>query len=338
MNRAKLDPKRLVLSEGAHEKVLRAAQVILDEGFARVVLLGERAQIEARIVELDLHLDGVEIVDPRTSPRTRAYAEEYLRLRERKGATLAGALAAAADPSVFGAMMVHFGEADALVAGVGQSYPETIRPALQVVGMRPGVSRVASLFMMVVDERLIFFADPTVNIEPTAEELADIAICTADEARRFGVEPRVAMLSFSNFGSVSHPLVAKVQRATRLATERRPDLVIEGEMQADTAVNPDLIREHFPFSRLRERANVLIFPDLQSANISYKLLQRLGGAEAVGPILMGMRKPVHVLQRGCEVKEIVHMAAIAVIDAQGETTAQRPVEHHTVAEPEMAPV
>jgi malate dehydrogenase (oxaloacetate-decarboxylating)(NADP+) len=218
--------------------------------------------------------------------------------------------------TVYGAMMVRLGDADALVAGISQHYPDTIRPALQIIQMRPSCTRVVGLFMMILKGRVYFFADTTVNIDPTAEELAEIACLTAEVARRFHIEPRVAMLSFSNFGSVRHPLVEKVRQATELVKERDPTLVVDGEMQADTAVVSELVREHYPFSCLKTPANVLIFPDLQSANIAYKLLQRLGGAEAVGPILVGMRKPVHVLQHGFEVKDIVNMAAIAVVDAQ----------------------
>jgi malate dehydrogenase (oxaloacetate-decarboxylating)(NADP+) len=218
--------------------------------------------------------------------------------------------------TVYGAMMVRQGDADALVAGISQHYPDTIRPALQIIQTRPNCSRVVGLFMMILKDRIYFFADTTVNIEPTAEELAEIACLTAEVARRFQIVPRVAMLSFSNFGSVRHPLVEKVRKAAELVRKREPNLMVDGEMQADTAVVPELIQEHYPFSDLKGPANVLIFPDLQSANIAYKLVQRLGGAEAIGPILVGMGKPVHVLQHGFETKDIVNMAAIAAVDAQ----------------------
>jgi malate dehydrogenase (oxaloacetate-decarboxylating)(NADP+) len=237
-------------------------------------------------------------------------------MRQRRGVTRADARSAMRDPAVWGAMMVHMGDADALVDGVGKHFPEAVRPALRVIGKRPDVARVASLFMVMARDRVYFFADPTVNIDPTAEELADIAIMAAEVAHRFNQVPRVAMLSFSNFGSVKHPFVEKVTRATRLVRERAPGLMVDGEMQADTAVVEELIDELFPFSTLEGGANVLIFPDLQSANVAYKLVQRLGGAEAVGPILMGMRKPVHILQQGCSTRDVVNMAAIAVIDAQ----------------------
>jgi malate dehydrogenase (oxaloacetate-decarboxylating)(NADP+) len=213
-------------------------------------------------------------------------------------------------------MMVHAGDADALVSGVTQHYPDTIRPALQIVGMRSDLSRVSGLYIMIVKNQVYFFADATVNIEPTAEELAEIALCAAETAKRFDIEPRIAMLSFSNFGSTKHPLAEKVKKATEIVKQRSPGLVVDGEMQADTAVVPEIIEGTYPFSSLKGGANVLIFPDLQSGNIAYKLLARLGGAEAIGPVLMGMSKPVHVLQRGCEVNDIVNMAAIAVVDAQ----------------------
>jgi malate dehydrogenase (oxaloacetate-decarboxylating)(NADP+) len=258
----------------------------------------------------------VTIVDPAVSPRLDGYAEELFRLRQRKGVTRAAARELLRDKTVFGAMMVRRGEADALVAGVTQHYPETLRPALQIIQVRDDVSRVAGLFLMVLKDRVFLFADTTVNIDPTAEELAEIAMLAAEVARRFHIEPRIAMISFSNFGSARHPFVDKVRRATEIVRRRSPGLVIDGEMQADTAVVPELMREVFPFSPLEGDANVLVFPDLQSANAAYKLVYRLGGAEAIGPILVGMRRPVHVLQHGSEVKDIVHMAAVAVVEAQ----------------------
>jgi malate dehydrogenase (oxaloacetate-decarboxylating)(NADP+) len=217
--------------------------------------------------------------------------------------------------------MVRLGDAEALVAGVSQHYPDTIRPALQIIQMRDGATRVAGLYMMIFKDRILFFADTTVNIDPTAEELAEIALGAAEVARRFHVEPRVAMLSFSNFGSARHPQVEKVRRAVEIVRREAPGLVVDGEMQADTALVPEILEEQYPFSVLRGGANVLVFPSLESANVAYKLVQRLGGAEAIGPILVGMRRPVHVLARGCEVKDVVHMAAIAVVDAQEAAAA-----------------
>ncbi len=316
INQAKRDPKRVVFPEGENEKVLRAAHILVDEGIARPVLLGNPERIRSVAEELGIALEPIEIIDPPQSSKFEEYAQELYQLRQRKGVTISEARTLMRNPTVYGAMMVRKGDADALIAGVTQHYPDTIRPALQIIQMRDGVSRVSGLFMMILKDKVYFFADTTVNIEPTAEELAEIAICAAEVARRFHIEPRIAMLSFSNFGSAKHRFVEKVRQATEIVRARAPDLMVDGEMQADTAVVPELIEEHYPFSTLKGGATVLIFPDLQSANIAYKLVQRLGGAEAIGPILMGMRKPVHVLQRGCEVKDIVNIAAIAVVDAQ----------------------
>ena len=316
INQARREPKRVAFPEGEHEKVLRASQIILDEGFAHPVLLGRKEKIEKLVADLDLHLDDIEIVEPESSGKFEEYAQELYRLRQRRGLTLTDARRMMRNKTVYGSMMARLGDADALVCGVDQQYPDTIRPALQVIQMRPDCSRVVGLFMMILKDRIYFFADTTVNIDPSAEELADIAILTAEVARRFNIEPRVALLSFSNFGSVRHPLAEKVRLATDLIKQRAPQLMVDGEMQADTAVVHELIADHYTFSDLTSPANVLIFPDLQSANIAYKLVQRLGGAEAIGPILVGMNKPVHVLQHGFEAKDIVNMAAIAVVDAQ----------------------
>jgi malate dehydrogenase (oxaloacetate-decarboxylating)(NADP+) len=316
INQARRDPKRVVFPEGEHETVLRASQTIVDEKFAQPVLLGRKDKMQELILEHELRLSDVEIVDPDVSEKFEEYSQALFQLRERKGVTLTDARRMMKNKTVFGAMMVRQGDADALVCGISQHYPDTLRPALQIIQTREDCSRVVGLFMMVLKDRTYFFADTTVNIEPSAPDLAEIAILTAEVARRFNVEPRVAMLSFSNFGSVRHPLVDKVSEATRLIKEKAPDLMVDGEMQADTAVFHDLIEKHYSFSSLTKPANVLIFPDLQSANIAYKLLQRLGGAEAIGPILVGMKKPVHVLQHGFEAKDIVNMAAIAVVDAQ----------------------
>jgi malate dehydrogenase (oxaloacetate-decarboxylating)(NADP+) len=213
--------------------------------------------------------------------------------------------------------MVHMGDADALVSGVSQHYPDTIRPALQVIKVRKDVHKVSGLYGVVTRKgELLFLADCSVNIEPTAEDLAEIALCAAAAARRFDIDPRVAMLSFSNFGSTRHPQCEKMRRATELVKQRDPSLMVDGEMMADTALSPEALERDYPFSTLKGGANVLIFPDLASANIAYKLLMKVGGAEAIGPILMGMSKPVYVLQRGAEVEDVVHITAIAVVDAQ----------------------
>jgi malate dehydrogenase (oxaloacetate-decarboxylating)(NADP+) len=239
------------------------------------------------------------------------------RLRHRKGVTRREAEELIFNRNLFGSLMVRMGDADALISGLTEHYPDTLRPALQVLAVRPGLRRVSGLYLLISQRGdLYFLADTTVNIEPTAEDLAEIAMTTAEMARRFDVEPRVAMLSFSNFGSTRHPLAEKVRLATEMVRKRMPGLMIDGEMQADTAVVPEIIEQTYSFSFLKGGANVLIFPNLEAGNIAYKLLMRIGGCEAIGPILMGLSKPVHVLQRGSEVNEIVNMAAIAVVDAQ----------------------
>lgn len=213
--------------------------------------------------------------------------------------------------------MVRLDEADALIGGLTKHYPDTIRPALQLIPVREGLRKVAGIYLLITPKgHLYFLADATVNIEPTAEDLAEIAIESSEIARRFDVEPRIALLSFSNFGSTRHPLAEKVQRAVEIVRKRAPQLVVDGEMQADTAVVPEILEQTYPFSSLQGGANVLIFPNLEAGNVAYKLLARLGGCEPIGPILMGLSKPVHVLQHGAEVNEIVNMSAIAVVDAQ----------------------
>ena len=313
--RAKKDKKRIVFPEGEEVKILRAAERLVDEEIAKPILLGRPDVIRSRMRELGLDLDGVEIVDPESSGKLEAYAKELYGLRNRRGVTHKEAGHLLRNPNMFGSMMVNLGDADAMVAGISQHYPDTIRPALQVIRVKTG-ARVAGVYMMVFQNDIKFFADTTVTIDPTPEDLAKIAIEAAEVARRFNVEPRVAMLSFSNFGSTKHPLVDKVRRAVELVREQDPGLVVDGEMQADTAVVREILTGDYPFSRLKETANVLVFPSLEAGNIAYKLIQRLGDAKAVGPILVGLKKPVHVLQRGAEVDEIVDMAAIAAVEAQ----------------------
>ncbi len=316
INKAKSDPKKVVFPEGDNEKILRAAQTLVEEGIAKPMLVGDRKKIEQKMAEMGMELD-VPIIDPTDNEHTDAYAEELYQLRQRKGLTKSEALRILRrkSRSHFASMMVRMGHADTLLGGIDTHYPETIRPALQVLGKQQGLSSVHGLYMMVFKKEVYFLADTTVTIDPTAEELAETAILAADKVRMLDIEPRIAMLSFSNFGSVNHPQARKVRRAVEIVKERAPELMVEGEMQADTAVVPELL-DGFTFSKLKTTANILIFPDLNSGNICYKLLHRLGGAEAVGPILMGMNKPVHVLQRGDDVHDIVNMAAIAVVDVQ----------------------
>ena len=317
IQKARRQPMRIVFPEGEESKILRACQILLDENIASPILLGREEVIHARIEEARLHVEGVRIIDPATSPELDRYAKEFYRLRNRKGITVDEARAKILDRNYYGPMMVHTGDADALVSGLTQHYPDTIRPALQIISVREGMHRVAGLYMLITHKSDVYFlADCTVNIDPSAEDLAEIAVCTAEAARRFNVEPRVAMLSFSNFGSTRHPLAEKVRNAVKLVHQLAPSLAVDGEMQADTAVVPEILAGTYPCSSLKGGANVLIFPDLGAGNIAYKLLSRIGDCEVIGPILMGTSKPVHVLQRGAEVNDIVNVAAVAVVDAQ----------------------
>ena len=315
--RAKAAPKRIVFSEGEHEKILRASFQIVEEKIARPVLIGRAAVIAAKLADLGIHHFVPEVVEPAGSGRLETYVEEFYRLRRRRGVTVGEAREQMTNPNYFGAMMVRLGDADGLVAGVSQHYPETIRPALQIIKVRENVRRVSGVYVILTKQQAYFFSDTTVNIEPSAEDLAEIALLAAEVARDFNFEPRVAMLSFSNFGSTRHAQAEKMGQAVERVKKLHGEIMVDGEMQADTAVVPEIIQEDYPFSTLKGGANVLIFPDLGAANIAYKLMMRIGGAEALGPIVVGLSKPVHVLQRGAAVDEIVNMAALAVAHAQG---------------------
>ncbi|MEX1247381.1 MAG: NADP-dependent malic enzyme [Anaerolineales bacterium] len=315
MQRAKALKKkmRVVFPEGEDTKVIRAAAQVEEEGIAHPILVARPEVVEEEINNLGLRYKPA-LVDVRKFDRMPAYIKAYYELRQRRGGTLANAEKQLRDRNVFGAMMVKMGDADAMVSGLTFDYPEVIRPALQIHHTAPGMTRACGVYIMIVDQRVYLFTDATVNIEPTAEDLADIAMLAADFAKQIGLEPRVAMLSFSNFGSTPHPLSEKVRRAVALLQKRAPQLVVDGEMQADTAVVADIIEKRYPFSRVKD-ANVLVFPSLEAANVSYKLLNRLGKAQTIGPILLGMGAPIQVLQTGDEVRDIVNMAAVAVLDA-----------------------
>jgi len=315
MTRAEQDPQRIVFPEGEDPRILRAARILADEGIAHPILLGDPDAIRRQADDAAVTLEDIELANPRTAPDRDAMAQELWQRRQRRGITLREARAQALDPMYYGLLMLRSGRADALVAGADMSYPDAIRPALEVIGAEPGRKHVSGIYMMIFRQQTFFFADTTVNIDPDAETLAEIASATASFVSRLGVEPRVAMLSFSNFGSVKHPAADKVKRAVALLHEREPGLQVDGEMQADTAVVERILTKTYPFAKLRSAANVLIFPSLDAANIAYKLLDRLGGAQAIGPIVVGMDRPVHVLQRGSEVPEIVNMAVIAAVDA-----------------------
>ena len=326
MNRASRAPKRIVFPEGEEPKVVRAAAILVDDGIARPILLGNRDRITAFAKDANIALDEIAIEDPATSSRREAYARFLWEKRQRKGMSLDEARRRISNDNYFGSVMVANGDADALVSGVNMHYPETIRPALEVIGAHPKAGVVSGLYMLVFEHHVAVLGDTTVNIDPTAETLAQIAYAAARITRTLGIEPRIAMLSFSNFGSVRHPEAEKVARAVALLRERDPSLVVDGEMQADTAVSPAILRRDYPFSTLKERANVLIFPNLSAGNIAYKLLNHLGGATAIGPILVGMRLPVHVLERGADVQDIVNMSAVAVVDAQERERGKAPRE------------
>jgi len=317
IHKAQAHPKHVVFPEGENEKILRASHSLVEEKIAKPILLGDSATIQARVKELGLNLEGMKIVDPAVSELRELYIQELFRLRQRRGVTPSEARLLINDRNVFGSMMVHMGDADALVSGVSQPFPATIRPALQIVRMREGLHRVSGCYVMITRKGDVYFlADTSVNIEPTAEDLVEIALCTAQMARRFNITPRIAMLSFSSFGNVDHPICTKVRKAVELLHYADPTLIVDGEITADDALSPEVIEQSYPFSTLKGGANVLIFPDLASANTAYKLLATIGGAETIGPILMGMSRPVHVVLRNAQVEDIVGVAAIAVVDAQ----------------------
>ncbi|MDJ0597606.1 MAG: NADP-dependent malic enzyme [Crocosphaera sp.] len=316
IQKAKINPKSLVFPEGDNPKILNACQILIEEGIANPILIGSVDKINKKIRELGLELANVPIIDPLNCDKLDHYTQRLFILRQRKGMTLNQAKQSVLDPTIFALLMVELGQADGMVAGVSQNYPNVIRSALQIIGTKADIACAFGVYLMLFKHRVYFFADTTVNIEPTAETLANIAIESATLAKRLDIIPRIAMLSFSNFGSVKHPLCDRVKNAVKLVKMKQPDLIIDGEMQANTAVNPSLVAEHYPFSEIKGNANILIFPDLQSGNIAYKLLHELGGAEAIGPILLGMKKPIHILQRGCEINTIVNMSAMAVLDAQ----------------------
>jgi len=316
ITRAQHDPKRVVFPEGEDPKILRAAQRLVDEAIAHPILLGRRDRVRQTAEELGIPLEGITLIEPATSPQRDRYAQLLWQKRQRKGLSLVEANQRITRATTFGSVMVAAGDADALLGGLGKHYPETVRPALEVIGAHPQVGLASGLYMLVFEKHVVFFADTTVNIDPTADQLALIAASAAQLARTFGITPRVAMLSFSNFGSVKHPEAQKMAEAVRILRQRDPDLIVDGEMQADTAFSAEVLAGRYPFSALTEAANVLIFPNLSAGNIAYKLLTQLGGATAIGPILVGMQHPVHVLEQGADEQEIVNMAAVAVIDAQ----------------------
>jgi malate dehydrogenase (oxaloacetate-decarboxylating)(NADP+) len=316
VHKAQKNPKKIVYTEGEEEKIIRAAHVVFDDGIGHPILLGDDKIIKEKINQLGFDLDEFGIINPATSNKLEEYAAIFYKERQRKGCTMRLAREEMHQSNYFGSMMIKLGEADALIGGLTTHYPETIRPALQCIGVSDGFKVVSGLYIVITKKDVYFFADCTVNVNPNAAQLAEIAISTADTVKEFDVEPRIAMLSFSNFGSAPYPESLKVKEAVQIVQKQRPDLMIDGEMQADTAVVQQIIEMDFPFSKVKGKINVLIFPDLDSGNIAYKLMSRIGEATVVGPIIMGMKKSVHVLQRGATVDDIINLSAIAVVDAQ----------------------
>jgi len=309
-------PKRLVFPEGGHDSIIRAARDIVEQKIAMPVLLGHEADIRASAKRLGIEQPEFEIINVPDPKHDAGYAQKLFELRQRKGVTLPAALDMVHDPTIYGLMMVHAGDADGFVGGMFRAYPETIRPAIQILGLKPGVSRVSAAHVLVLKDRIFFCADTMVNITPNAAELAEIALLAADLAVSFGAEPKVGMLAFSSFGSVPHPISKKVSDAVEIVRAKNPKIVIDGEMHLDTAVVEEIVTKNYPHSRIKGDANILVFPDLTSGNIGYKLVQRLGNADAIGPILMGMRKPINVLQHGMTVADIVNVAAITAMSAE----------------------
>jgi len=318
--KAKTDPKRVVFAEADNYKILKAAQIVNDESIAIPILLGNKEKIQAIIDEHGLELEGVEIIDQMQNPdKTKQYAEALYQKRQRKGVSLTDATKLLRDRNYYGASMVEFGEADAMISGLTKNYGSTIKPALHVIGVDPSVKRVAGMYMMMTKKGPVFFGDTTVNVDPTAEELVDITLLLDKSVKQFNIKPRIALLSYSNFGSNDGVTPNKVRETVKLLHKNHPDVIVDGEMQGNFAINNELLKDNFPFSTLADApANTLVFPNLESGNIAYKLLQELGGAEAVGPILLGLNKPVHIVQLGSSVREIVNMVTIAVVDVQAK--------------------
>ena len=317
--KARRNPKRIVFAEAEHYKILKAAQEVKDEGIAIPILLGREERIRQLIDDNFLDLDDVQILDPKSDEqkeRRNQFGQILFEKRKRKGMTLTEAQKLMRERNYFGSMMVDQGIADAFISGISRNYPSTLRPALQIIGTEEGVDKVAGMFILNTKKGTLFLADTTININPTAEELANITMLTAKTVRRFNVVPKIALLSYSNFGSSMNSKVAKITEALNIINEAEPNLSVEGEIQADFALNKEKREQIFPFSNLKENANTLIFPNLESGNIAYKLMQEFDDVEAIGPILIGMKKPVHILQLSCSVREIVNMVTIAVIDAQ----------------------
>ncbi len=317
-SKAKQNPKRIVFAEADTYKILKAAQIVNEEGIAKPILLGKKSKIEALINEHNLRLQGVTIIDPREEADTlHEFADIFFEKRKRRGFTLYESRKIMQERNYYGAMMVETGQADAMISGLTRNYTETIKPALRVIGTKSAMSKVAGMYIMITKDGPVFFADTTININPTVEELVEITLLTAEAVRQFNIVPRIGLLSYSNFGSSNTESAIKMRKAVEILHAKYPDLIVDGEIQANFAFNQHLLKDNFPFSDIADGGvNTLIFPNLDSGNIAYKLLQTVGAAEAIGPVLLGMKKPVHILQLGSSVREIVNMVTIAVVDAQ----------------------
>jgi malate dehydrogenase (oxaloacetate-decarboxylating)(NADP+) len=320
INKAKQAPKRVIFAEAENLKILKAAQIVNDEGIAIPILLGKKEKINALIEEHGLQLENIQIIDPKCDSmedKRYEYGQKFFEKRQRKGYNLYEAKKVMRERAYFGSMMLANGEADALISGITRKYQDMLRPALQIIGMKKEVKRVAGMYMMLTKKGPIFFADASVNFNPTEDELVDITVLAAKEVENFNIKPRIAMLSYSNFGSSDSAEAILVRNAVAKLKATHPELIVDGEMQASVAFNQELMKENYPFSALvNETPNVFIFPNLSAGNIAYNLLQEIGGAEAIGPILLGLNKPVHVLQLGSTVRQIVNMVAISVVEAQ----------------------
>lgn len=321
-NKAKQNPKRVVFAEADHYKILKAAQQVADEGIAKPILLGDVEKIKKLIADNNLDLGDIPIIDPRSKleeDRRYAFGDLFFKKRQRRGFTLYEARKIMKERNHFGAMMVETGAADALISGLTRKYSDPIKPALQIIGVQEGVKRVAGMYIMNTKQGPYFFADTTMNVNPTVQELVDITVLSANSVKKLNITPRIALLSYSNFGSTEGEIPNKVREAVEILHKNYPGMIVDGEMQANFALNNELLKEQFPFSDLVDKkVNTLIFPNLAAGNIAYKLIQEMGGAEAIGPVLIGMKKPVHILQLGSSVREIVNMVTIAVVDAQSK--------------------
>ncbi|HEX5024084.1 MAG TPA: phosphate acyltransferase, partial [Agriterribacter sp.] len=319
-SKARKDPRRVVFAEADNIKILKAAQIVLDEGIAYPILLGEEKKIAQIAAENGIDLEGIPVIDPRSEEwdKTRhEYAALYFKKRQRRGVNRYEASKIMKDRIRFACMMLNTGDADAVIGGLTRNYPETVRPALEIVGTEKGVNKIAGMYIIVTKKGPLFLADTTVNFNPTSEELADITLMVAKEVKNFGITPRVALLSYSNFGTSNAEEAVMVRKAGELLKQKNPELIVDGEIQGILAFDKELLKENYPFSELVDMdVNTLIFPNLSAGNIAYNLLQEIGGFDTIGPVLLGLAKPVHVLQLGSSVRSIVNMVFIAVVDAQ----------------------